>query len=299
MSEQMREPVILCENLVKIYKTLETEVLALQGLDLTVEQGEIMAIIGSSGSGKSTLLNMLGGLDKPSAGRLVIDGMDMTKLTDSQTVDFKRHTVSFIWQNSARNLLPYLTALENVELPMELAGKKDRELAVKMLELVGLSHRTNSKLFQLSGGEQQRVAIALALANRPKILLADEPTGAVDNATANRIMDIFREINRELGLTIIIVTHDLKLSAKVDRVVQIRDGRTSTEYIRRQGEMSDDASFEKQGHAATHDEYVVLDKVGRLQIPADMMELAGLSGKSRVRLEFSEGKIIIIPFEEL
>jgi len=300
MSEEAikQESIILCENLVKIYKTMETEVQVLQGLDLVVQPGEIMAIIGSSGSGKSTLLNMLGGLDRPSAGRLIIDGKDMMKLSDAEMVNFKRHTVSFIWQNSARNLLPYLTALENVELPMQIAGKKNRELAKRMLEMVGLEKREGSKLFQLSGGEQQRVAIALALANRPKILLADEPTGAVDNATANRIMDIFRQINHELGITIIIVTHDLKLSAKVDRVVQIRDGRTSTEYIRRQSGVAEDAGFDKGGQAATHDEYVVLDKVGRLQIPSDMMDLAGLTGKSRVRLEFENGRIMIIPFEE-
>jgi len=299
-----KEPIIFCENLVKIYKTIETEVLALQGLDLIVEPGEILAIMGSSGSGKSTLLNMLGGLDRPSAGSLVVDNYDLMKLTDAQMVEYKRKTVSFIWQNSARNLLPYLTALENVELPMQIAGNLDRAVAKEMLKIVGLENREKSKLFQLSGGEQQRVAIALALVNKPKILLADEPTGAVDNATADMIMHMFREINKELGITIIIVTHDLQLSSKVDRVVQIRDGRTSTEYIRRQYTPETNAGFSyndaenTHSHSATHDEYVVLDKVGRLQIPSEMMTKAGLTGKSRVRLVFEDGKITIIPFTE-
>ena len=207
-------PIVFCENL-KIYKTDETEVLALQGLDLAIEKGELVAVIGASGSGKSTFLNILGGLDKQSAGKIEVDGCDLAKLSGKELLLYKRNTVSFIWQNSARNLLPYLTALENIVLPMEIVGKKpDYDKARKLLELVGIGDKADSLLFTLSGGEQQRVAIALALANEPKLLLADEPTGAVDNATANLILDLFRKINKELGLTIIIVTHDLKLSAR-------------------------------------------------------------------------------------
>ena len=206
----MDDAIIRCENLVKIYKTQETEVLALQGLELEVARGELMAIIGNSGSGKSTFLNMVGGLDRPSAGRLIVDGQDLFRLSDRELVRYKRSTVGFVWQNSARNLLPYLTAQENVELPMAFerrAGKR-RARAQELLERVGIGHRAGSRLQQLSGGEQQRVAIAIALANRPKILLADEPTGAVDARTADHILDVFRQLNEEMGLTIVLVTHD-------------------------------------------------------------------------------------------
>ncbi len=294
-------PIVVCENLVRIYKTDETEVLALQGMDWAIEEGEIVAIIGASGSGKSTFLNILGGLDRPSAGKLYVDGLDMMKLTNREMLLYKRNKVSFIWQNSARNLLPYLTAMENIVLPMEIVGKKpDYEKAKKLLEMVGIADKADSKLFTLSGGEQQRVAIALSLANEPRILLADEPTGAVDNATANMILDLFRTINKELGVTVIIVTHDLKLSAKVDRVIKIRDGRTSTEYLKinREDIVSEkNVNFGHTGEEATHQEYVVIDRVGRLQIPAEMLQQAGIKNMSRVRLELENGRIVIIPFE--
>ena len=189
---------IVCENLVKIYKTKDSEVLALQGLEINIAEGELMAIIGNSGSGKSTFLNMIGGLDRPSAGRLIVDGKDLFKLDEKQLVEYKRNTVGFVWQNNARNLVPYLTAVQNVELPMVFGNAKEkRQRAEELLELVGMSHKKNSRLTQLSGGEQQRVAIAIALANKPKILLADEPTGAVDVATANYILDVFRELNKK------------------------------------------------------------------------------------------------------
>ena len=293
-------PIVSCENLVRIYKTDETEVLALQGLDLTIEEGELVAIIGASGSGKSTFLNILGGLDKPSAGKMTVCGMDLSKMTPAQQLNYKRNIVSFIWQNSARNLLPYLTALENIVLPMEIVGKKpDYDKARKLLEMVGIGSKTDSKLFTLSGGEQQRVAIALALANEPKILLADEPTGAVDNATANKILDVFRKINQELGVTVIIVTHDMKLSAKVDRVIKIRDGRTSTEYLKLGSEHdNENLTFDSTGSSATHQEYVVVDRVGRLQVPQEMLDRAGIKNMSRVQLTFDkDNHIVLIPFE--
>ena len=161
---------IECENLVKIYKTIDTEVLALQGLELTVEEGELMAIIGNSGSGKSTFLNMIGGLDRPSAGRLVVNGLDLFKLTEPELVAYKRDVVGFVWQNNARNLVPYLTAIENVRMPMMFGTQKQqKERAAQLLEMVGMSHRAKNKLSMLSGGEQQRVAIAIALANNPKL----------------------------------------------------------------------------------------------------------------------------------
>ena len=239
MQNEIKEPIIQCENLVKIYKTKDIEVLALQGLELTVDKGELMAIIGNSGSGKSTFLNMIGGLDRPSAGRLVVDGKDLFKLNEQQLVEYKRNTVGFVWQNNARNLLPWLSAWQNVEMPMLFdKGAKKHQRAMELLDLVGLSHRSKSRLNQLSGGEQQRVAIAIALANRPKILLADEPTGSVDVKTSNYILDVFRTLNRELGLTVVIVTHDRMLARKVNRVVSIRDGKTSSERIISEGYLS-------------------------------------------------------------
>ncbi|HOJ79921.1 MAG TPA: ATP-binding cassette domain-containing protein [Clostridiales bacterium] len=288
---------IECENLVKIYKTKDIEVVALQGLDLIVEKGELMAIIGNSGSGKSTLLNMLGGLDRPSAGKLFVDGHDLLKFNEQQLIKYKRETVGFVWQNNARNLIPYLTAQENVEMPMILTGKKNRRnRALQLLDLVGLLNRRNSKLSQLSGGEQQRVAIAIALANDPKLLLADEPTGSVDSRTASAILDVFRELNKALGVTVVIVTHDRQISRKVDRVVAIRDGRTSSEFIRKRSYAEElaalgDKVFSDQSD--THDELVVLDRAGRLQIPAEYMQALGLKGKNKVKVELEGDRVVV------
>ena len=288
-----------CEDLVKIYKTADLEVVALQGLDLTVDEGELMAIIGNSGSGKSTLLNMLGALDRPSAGRLLVNGRDLAKFSDSQLVKYKRETVGFVWQNNARNLVPYLTALENVQLPMIISGRKYRDKALDLLDMVGLSQRRHNKLHQLSGGEQQRVAIAIALANEPKLLLADEPTGAVDSKTADHILDAFRELNSQMGLTIIIVTHDRQLSKRVDRVVAIRDGRTSSEFIRKKSytdelaEISQGASIAHEEE--THVEMAVVDKTGRVQVPREYLATLGIKGKDMLKVELEDGRIVLYP----
>lgn len=277
---------IECEGLVKIYKTDDIEVVALQGLNFTVTQGEMMAIIGNSGSGKSTLLNILGGLDRPSAGNVRVGPWNLLRITDEQLVDYKRKTVGFIWQNNARNLLSYLTALENVETPMMMDGRIDRAYAKELLTWVGLENRMNNKLQQLSGGEQQRVAIAISLANRPSLLLADEPTGSVDSQTSNQIMETFRRLNRELGVTIVIVTHDLSLAQQVDRVIAIRDGLTSSEMIKRNPNL--EFAIQEQ---TTHEEYAVVDRVGRLQIPKSHLEALGIQDK--VSLECDGTQIII------
>jgi ABC-type lipoprotein export system ATPase subunit len=297
---------IECSNLVKIYKLDdELEVMALQGLDLTVEAGELMGIIGSSGSGKSTLLNMLGGLDRPSAGKLIIDGKNLLRLSDKELVKYKLETVGFVWQNNARNLIPYLTAVQNVELPMLLKGRHKKERAKELLELVGMGHRINSRLNQLSGGEQQRVAIAIALSNNPRLLLADEPTGSVDTNTADIILDVFRNLNRELGVTIVIVTHDDQLTKKMDRVVAIRDGKTSSEILRRRfydeselEEGEDDTVAEEESDS--HVELAVLDSAGRLQVPREYLEAVGLEqGSNKVRLELQDGRIVLLNPEDL
>ena len=298
-SSSRDEPFILCENLVKIYKVADLEVVALQGLDLQIRQGELMAIIGNSGSGKSTLMNILGGLDRPSAGRVIVGGRDLLKLSESQLVKYKREMVGFVWQQTSRNLIPYLTALENVELPMIIAGRAGRkgtEWAKEMLDAVGLGKRMNHKLSQLSGGEQQRVAIAIGMANNPPLLLADEPTGSVDNTTAQIIFDIFHQVRTTYGTTIVIVTHDRKVMSKVDRVVAIRDGKTSSEMVRRGALNLEDFAQGNITLGETHDEYVVLDAAGRLQIPREYLEQLGIKGK--VLVDLVDGQIVIRPVDD-
>lgn len=295
MSDQM----IVCDGLVKIYKTKTVEVMALQGLDMTVNKGELMAIIGNSGSGKSTFLNMVGGLMKPSAGSLHVDGKDLFSMSEKELVKYKRETVGFVWQKSSKNLFPYLTAVQNVEVPMEFSGERlsasrKRERALELLNMVGLSHRKDSLLHQMSGGEQQRVAIAIALANRPKLLLADEPTGAVDQKTSLMIQDMFRWLNRELGLTIVLVTHDISLSKKVDRVVMIRDGKISSERVTKQDYLQRMKAFESiELEEAVQEEFAILDRAGRVQLTKDILKQAGIEG-NRVKVEVQDGKIIIM-----
>ncbi len=296
------EAIISCENLVKIYKKKDSEVLALQGLDLEIMPGEIVGIIGNSGSGKSTLLNMLGGLDIPTAGTLMVAGRDLLKFKPQDLIEYRKNVVGFVWQNIARNLIPYLTAIENIELIMRLSKKKvtaeDQEYCRNLLDIVGLSHRVNNKLSELSGGEQQRVAICIGLANRPQIMLADEPTGSVDTRTSDMILQAFHNVNEKLGTTIVIVTHDMALSRNVNRVVAIRDGKTSSEFIRRKkysSEMDEMGTFLSE---ESHEELAVVDKSGRLQLPKEYLEQMGITGKSKVKVDFDDGKIMIEPSTE-
>lgn len=295
VEEQKEEvrPLIECDSVVKIYKTENVEVMALQGLDLTIMPGEMLSIIGKSGSGKSTLMNMIGGLEKPSAGKLYVNGRDMSTLTEKEMVKYRKKTVGFVWQKSARNLFPYLTSQENVEVSMSFSGrsnKEKKERAKYLLELVGMIHKKDSYPGQMSGGEQQRVAIAVALANEPAILLADEPTGAVDTKTADAIQEVFKSLNRKLGITIIIVTHDMRLADQTDRVVMISDGKISTEKIRsKEQEMLHDT---QQSLANSHEEYSVMDKANRVQLDKDMLAAAGITS-NKVRVKLEDGKLII------
>lgn len=290
---RMAEAMVQAESLVKIYKTKETEVMALQGLDLTIECGELTAIIGNSGSGKSTFLNMIGGLDRPTVGSLQVCGRNLFTMTEKELVLYKRNTVGFVWQNNARNLLPYLSSIENVMLPMYLSSTRNkREKAMELLERVGMAHKKNSRLQMLSGGEQQRIAIAIALANSPQLLLADEPTGSVDAKTADYIFDVFTELNKE-GQTILIVTHDVALSRKVRRVVAIRDGKISSErvlkekYADRLKESNIDWHTEE-----TQEEFAIVDKAGRVQIPAELLKEIGLKD-NKVSVAVKDGKVVL------
>jgi ABC-type lipoprotein export system ATPase subunit len=271
---------IACDNLVRIFKVADLEVVALQGLDLLVDKGEMIAIVGASGSGKSTLLSILGGLDIPSAGRALVAGHDLTQMGRRERTHYRRKVVGFVWQQTARNLLSYLTAVENVELPMLLEGRRGaRKRATELLGMVGLAERGDHRPDRLSGGEQQRVAIAVALANDPEVVLADEPTGELDSTTSSEIFALLRRVNAELGTTVVIVTHDALVAEQVQRTVAIRDGRTSTETVRRTE--LDDAGE----HRVIAEEFAVLDRAGRLQLPRSHVEALELRNRVRLRLE--------------
>jgi putative ABC transport system ATP-binding protein len=284
------EPLIVCENLVKIYRLNQeggasVEVQALQGLDITVADGEMIGIVGASGSGKSTLLNILGGLDRPTGGRAVVGKQDLGHLSEHAIDEYRRKTVGFVWQQGSRNLIPYLTAIENIELPLTLsgqAGKSTRVRALELLKLVGLTERKDHRLEELSGGEQQRVAIAIALANHPKLLLADEPTGELDTATAQTIYDLLGDLNKRLGLTMVIVSHDPGIARHVDRVVAVRDGKLASETVRVQKMDSD------EHHLV---ELAVLDSAGRVQLPREVLEQFHI--KRHVLIETTEEGILL------
>ena len=285
MKDTQNKYYIVCEDLFKIYKIAELEVVALRGLDLKVETGELMAIVGASGSGKSTLLNILGGLDLPSAGQVIVGNRDLLKTSNRDLVDYRRQDVGFVWQQTSRNVISYLTAYQNVELPLILLGwsmRKRRRRVEEMLEAVGLTDRSNHFPDRLSGGEQQRVAIAVAMAHNPPLLLADEPTGELDSQTSETVLDVFRSVNDAYGVTVVIVTHDIRIMSKVNRVVTIRDGRTSQETVRKaQTEfVRPEARIEE-----THDEFIVVDGAGRLQIPRDLVERLKLGRRARVLME--------------
>ncbi len=276
-------PDILCDNLVRIYRAEGIEVVALQGLDLAVGRGELVALVGASGSGKSTLLGILSGLDTPSAGLARVAGHDLSTTDRRARLEYRRRTVGFLFQQAGANLLPYLTAAENVELPMLLAGVRGRERAARALdtlEVLGIPDCADRRPVELSGGQQQRVALGVAVANRPRVLLADEPTGELDTRSSDEVFEAIRRANSELGTTVLVVTHDPLVSEHVARTVAIRDGRTSTEVLRRDG-----------GHPA--EEYAVLDRAGRLQLPQSFT--ASLQMRDRVRLDLEPDHIGIWP----
>ncbi|WP_199423620.1 ABC transporter ATP-binding protein [Actinotalea solisilvae] len=284
------DALVVCDNLVRIYQVEQIEVQALQGLDLLVHPGEMIAVVGASGSGKSTLLNVLSGLDVPTAGRARVAGWDLLRMTASDRLTYRRSVVGFVWQQTARNLLPYLSAAENVALPMAFSGTRARarrRRTTELLEALGMGAKADRRPGELSGGEQQRVAIAVALANRPQVLFADEPTGELDSATGEDVFAALRSANTDLGATVVVVTHDAGVSTQVQRTVAIRDGRTASEVVRR-------TEVDEHGVSAViAEEYAVLDRVGRLQLPADYRSALGL--RDRVRLELEADHVGIWP----
>ncbi|WP_242635940.1 MULTISPECIES: ABC transporter ATP-binding protein [Cellulomonas] len=279
-----RTSLIVCESLVRIYQAEGIEVQALQGLDLLVDEGEMIAVVGASGSGKSTLLSVLSGLDVPTAGNVRVGEWDLMTMTARERVEYRRSTVGFVWQQTARNLVPYLTAAENVALPMALAGrprKQRRTEADALLDVLGVAYCADRRPGQMSGGEQQRVAIAVGLANAPRVLFADEPTGELDTATSADVLEAMRAVNRDLGTTVVVVTHDPGVSDHVQRTVAIRDGRTSSEVLRRTATRDDGTEHE------VAEEFAVLDRAGRVQLPQEYRETLELVGRVRLTLEQS------------
>jgi ABC-type lipoprotein export system ATPase subunit len=288
---------ILCLDLVRIFRVFSgngqgVEVQALQGLNLRVEPGELVALVGASGSGKSTLLSILSSLDQPTAGVASVAGRDLLMMKEKERVEFRRHSVGFVWQQTSRNLLPYLTASENVAAVLALTGEPKgaparRARVAELLDLLEVSHCAERRPAEMSGGEQQRTAIAVGIANSPRVLLADEPTGELDDRTSAHVLEAMRSVNRELGVTTLIVTHDPSVSEHVARTVQIRDGRTSTEVLR---------STHVDEHGAEHhvaEEYAVIDRVGRLQLPDDFVTALDL--RERVRLALEPDHVAVWP----
>ena len=283
-------PHIRCTDLVRIFSAEGVEVQALQGLTLAVDRGELTAIVGASGSGKSTLLAILSGLDVPTAGSANVAGHDLLAMSTRERTRYRRHTIGFVWQQTTRNLLPYLTAAENVAMSLSVAHapRHGREARVaELLELMDVGALSDRRPAEMSGGQQQRVAIAVALANAPEVVFADEPTGELDEANSQLVFDTLRTVNRELGTTVLIVTHDQSVSAQVRRTVQIRDGRLSTEVLR-------SSRTDEHGVESTHaQEYAVLDRVGRMQLPEEY--LRALSLRDLVRLELEDDHVQVHP----
>ncbi|MFJ6384016.1 ABC transporter ATP-binding protein [Kitasatospora sp. NPDC092039] len=285
---------IVCDRLVRIFSAEGVEVQALQGLELTIRQGDLVALVGASGSGKSTLLTILAGLDVPTAGTATVAGCDLLEMSVKERLRYRREVVGFIWQQTARNLLPFLTAAENIALPMQLRGrsgaggaKRQAARVAELLEALDIGELAHRKPHELSGGQQQRVAIAVGMANNPPVLLADEPTGELDSETAGIIFESFRTVNRELGATVVIVTHDPMVAGEVRRTVAIRDGRTASEVLRR-------TVTDEHGEESVNErEYVMLDRGGRVQLPVKFLESLGM--EHRVAVDLAADHIEVRP----
>ena len=295
-----QKPIIICDNLVKIYKLLDLEVVALQGLDFVATPGEFVAIVGASGSGKSTLMSMIGGLDKPTSGWVHVADHELTKMNEQELNDYRQRQIGFIWQHATRNLLPYLSARENIRMPLLIGGVLTAESETyieQLLELVELNERADHRLSELSGGEQQRVALCVALINHPQILLADEPTGELDSHLAKQMFFTLRRLQEELNLTIVVVSHDIEIAKYVDRVVTIRDGRVATETLKQKNGTTnrDNNNDEEAEEEHIYEELGIFDSAGSIHIPDQYREKLGI--QRRARIELTEDAIVIRPVE--
>lgn len=276
------EVMVVCESVVRIHQHGSIEVQALQGLDLHVAKGEMIAVVGPSGAGKSTLLSILAGADSPTAGTVRVAGWDLAKLPSKERVTYRRSVVGLVQQQTVRNLIPYLSAVDNVAVPLGLAAYPHRLRAARAAELldrVGVGYCARRLPREMSGGEQQRVAIAVALANDPPLLLADEPTGELDTATSHEIFQTLRTTSAEDGVTVVVVTHDPTVSGQVGRTVAIRDGRTSSEVLRHTEQLADGES------RVVAQEYAVMDRAGRVQVPREFRQALELTRRVRLTLE--------------
>jgi ABC-type lipoprotein export system ATPase subunit len=274
----MTEPIVECEGLVHIYRTAEVEVVALQGLDLRVEPGEVVAIVGRSGSGKSTLMNVIAGVEEPTAGLARVGGHDLGRMTERERESYRQELVGYVLQHSQANLATDLNALQNVLLPMtHRSTEESRQRAAFLLETMGIDELAASYPGELSGGEAERLAVAIAMANQPQVLLADEPTAELDRATADSVLRDLRQLLRESGSAAIIVTHDASVERHADRVIQIRDGRTSTQ-----------TRWLEQAGEVVADELLIMDRAGRIQLPRAYVERLGARGLIRAHLDGDE-----------
>ncbi|MFJ6653119.1 ABC transporter ATP-binding protein [Microbacterium sp. NPDC091313] len=275
-------PIIDCVDLVRIFRTGDIEVQALQGLNLTVAEGELTAVVGASGSGKSTLLAILSALDVASAGRAVVAGHDLLAMSGADRARYRRETAGFVWQQTGRNFLGELTIGENIDLAASLTGGSRRQRAVRVreaAELLSVESLLERPPADVTGSERQRAAIALALVNAPRVLFADEPTGDLDERSSAEVLDALSLVNRERAVTVLLVTHDPDVQQFVRRTVQIRDGRTSTEVFR-STEIDADGT-----HRRVAQEYAVLDRAGRLQLPRAEIDRLGMSERVRLGIE--------------
>ncbi|HKP99021.1 MAG TPA: ABC transporter ATP-binding protein [Actinomycetes bacterium] len=279
MTPPARPSLVACQDLFQIYRLGGHEVVALQGVDLDVARGELLALLGPSGAGKSTLLSLLGGLERPSAGRVWVDGQDLARLPEAALTAFRRRQVGFVVQTPARNLLPYASATQNLELPMRLAGvppARRRERTRALLAATGLQDLGGRPVRALSGGEQQRLAVAVAVANEPPLLLADEPTSQLDRANVARVLELLRALRDQTGTTVVMVTHDPEAAGAMDRTVSIRGGRVGAE-----------------GRGGV--EYAVVGPTGLVQLPADALEV--LPPGARALVEVGDGPVLLHPVE--
>lgn len=282
------DPIISLKDVIKIYKRKDVEVIALSGLSLQILRGSMIAVIGSSGSGKSTLMKLIGGLDQATAGHITVNGIKLNNLSFDRLNLYRRKMIGFMWQHTSKNLLSYLNAMENIELTMMIGGRIDRQWAEHLLNRTGLSGMMRKKPTEMSGGQQQRLALAVALANKPQILLADEPTGAVDTMTAEAILELMHDLRSEMNLTVVVVTHDPRINRIVDRAITISDGRIAQEAF---GTWIPNALANIP--VENEESVLVIDDKGMLQLPKSLLKSEDLSYPRYFTVHAERNRIIL------